>query len=187
MIFTAWFGLWIAHRSWPQSFKSAALTAAVARREQANNALRAASTDAASLATAADPDAGACSSTISPPATRSACPQQGNKRFLCHPQPLPKPKATEFVVVLKPRTQLSLADAFPEDWVGRALIAHLGATATRLVTVVMVREQNLILVDTSHPHIAGKLIGEFAVPSPAGRCPCSGTCAWTLKTPVMEL
>ncbi|KAH9366905.1 hypothetical protein HPB48_022249 [Haemaphysalis longicornis] len=110
----------------PQSFKSAALTAAVARREQASNALRAASTDAASLATAADPDADACSSTISPPATRSAGPQRGKR-------------ATDFVVVLKPRTQLSLANAFPENGAGRALIAHLGATATRLVTVVMVK------------------------------------------------
>ncbi|KAH9368295.1 hypothetical protein HPB48_008039 [Haemaphysalis longicornis] len=158
----------------PQSFKSAALTAAVARREQVSNALRAASTDAASVAMAADPDAGACSSTISPPATHSAGPQRGNKRFLWHPQPLPKPKATDFVVVLKPRTQLSLADAFPENGAGRALIAHLGATATRLVTFVMVREQNLILVYTSHPHIADKLIGEFAVPSPAGPVPLFG-------------
>ncbi|KAH9371728.1 hypothetical protein HPB48_015414 [Haemaphysalis longicornis] len=170
----------------PQSFKSAALTSAVARREQASNALRAASTNAASLATAADPDADACSSTISPPAKRSAGPQRGNKRFLWHPQHLPKPKATDFVVVLKPRTQLSLANGFPENGAGRALIAHLGATATRLVTVVMVRERNLILVYTSHPYIADKLIGKFAVPSPAGRRPCSGTCAQTLMTPVME-
>ncbi|KAH9359877.1 hypothetical protein HPB48_014411 [Haemaphysalis longicornis] len=158
----------------PQSFKSAALTAAVARREQSSNALRAASTDAASQATAADPDADACSSTISPPATRSAGPQRGDEEVLWHPQPLPKPKATDFVVVLKPRTQLSLANAFPENGAGRALIAHLGATATRLVTVVMVQEQNLILVYTSHPHIADKLIGEFAVPSPAGPVPLFG-------------
>ncbi|KAH9379651.1 hypothetical protein HPB48_009399 [Haemaphysalis longicornis] len=38
----------------------------------------------------------------------------------------------------------------------------------------MVREQNLFLVYTSHPHIADKLIGEFAVPSPAGPLPLFG-------------
>ncbi|KAH7970486.1 hypothetical protein HPB49_008044 [Dermacentor silvarum] len=68
------------------------------------------------------------------------------------------PKATDFVVVLKPRTQLSLATVFPENGAGRALIAHLGETATRLVTVVMVREQNLILTYTSNPQIAHNLI-----------------------------
>ncbi|KAH6928725.1 hypothetical protein HPB50_018831 [Hyalomma asiaticum] len=52
----------------PQTFKSTALAAAVARREQARNALMADSTDAASLATA---DAGVCSP-LSPPASRSA-------------------------------------------------------------------------------------------------------------------
>ncbi|KAH9368560.1 hypothetical protein HPB48_020931 [Haemaphysalis longicornis] len=158
----------------PQSFKSAALTSAVDRRKEASNALRAASTDAASLATAADPDAEACTSTISPPATRSAGPQRGHKRILWHPQPLPKPKPMDSVVVLKPQTQLSLANTFPENGAGRALVAHLGATVTRLVTVVMVREQNLILVYTSNPHIADKLIGEFAVPSPAGPVPLFG-------------
>ncbi|KAH8026836.1 hypothetical protein HPB51_025576 [Rhipicephalus microplus] len=79
-----------------------------------------------------------------------------------------KPKATDFVVVLKPLAQLSLADAFPENGAGRALIAHLGATATWLVTFVMVRERNLILVYTSNPQVAEKLIGEFGVLSPAG-------------------
>ncbi|KAH9377095.1 hypothetical protein HPB48_019206 [Haemaphysalis longicornis] len=157
-----------------QSFKSAALTAAVARREQASDALRVASADARSLAAAADADSGACSSTISPPATGSAGPQRRPKRPLWHPQPLPKPKATDSVVVLKPRTQASLADAFPENGAGRALIAHIGATATRLVTVVMLREQNHILVYTSHLHIAYKLIGKFAVPSLAGPVPLFG-------------
>ncbi|KAH9379096.1 hypothetical protein HPB48_004455 [Haemaphysalis longicornis] len=152
----------------PQSFKSAALTAAFARREPASNALWVASSDAASLATAAVADAEGYSSTILLSVTRSAGPQRGHKRFLWHPQPLPKPKATDFVVVLKPRTHLSLANAFPENGAGRVLIAHLGATATRLVTIVTVREQNLISVYTSHPHIADKLIGEFAVLSPAG-------------------
>ncbi|KAH6928793.1 hypothetical protein HPB50_019525 [Hyalomma asiaticum] len=139
----------------PQTFKSAALAAAVARREQARNALMTASTDAASLATA---DAGVCSPTVSPPESRSAGQKRGQNRPLWRPQPLPKPKATDFVVVLKCRTQLSLAAVSPEKGGGRALIDHLGATATRLVTVVLVREQNLMLVYTSNPHIADKLI-----------------------------
>ncbi|KAH6926592.1 hypothetical protein HPB50_019835 [Hyalomma asiaticum] len=139
----------------PETFKSAALAAAVARRKQARNALTTASTDAASLATA---DAGVCSPILSPPASRSAGQKRGKNRPLWTPQPLPKPKATDFVVVLKCRTQLSLAAVFPENGAGRALIAHLGATATRLVTVVLVREQNLMLVYTTNPHIADKLI-----------------------------
>ncbi|KAH7955122.1 hypothetical protein HPB49_024610 [Dermacentor silvarum] len=158
----------------PQPFKSAALAAAVARREQASNAVTAASANAASPDAAADAEARTCSPTLAPPAPRSAGPQQGKKRPLWQPQPLPKPKATDFVVVLKPRTQLSLATVFPENGVDRALIAHLGATATRLVTVVMVREQNLILTYTSNPQIADKLIGEFAVPSPVGPVPLFG-------------
>lgn len=158
----------------PQPFKSAALAAAVARREQASNAVTAASANAASPDAAADAEARTCSPTLVSPAPRSAGPQQGKKRPLWQPQPLPKPKATDFVVVLKPRTQLSLATVFPENGAGRALIAHLGATATRLVTVVMVREQNLILTYTSNPQIADKLIGEFAVPSPVGPVPLFG-------------
>ncbi|KAH7973623.1 hypothetical protein HPB49_003462 [Dermacentor silvarum] len=158
----------------PQPFKSAALAAAVARREQASNAVTAASANAASPDAAADAEARTCSPTLAPPAPRSAGPQQGKKRPLWQPQPLPKPKATDFVVVLKPRTELSLATVFPENGAGRALIAHLGAIATRLVTVVMVREQNLILTYTSNLQIADKLIGELAVPSPVGPVPLFG-------------
>ncbi|KAH7973622.1 hypothetical protein HPB49_003461 [Dermacentor silvarum] len=145
----------------PQPFKSAALAAAVARREQASNAVTAASANAASPDAAADAEARTCSPTLAPPAPRSAGPQQGKKRPLWQPQPLPKPKATDFVVVLKPRTELSLATVFPENGAGRALIAHLGAIATRLVTVVMFRH-------------------------PSDLCPCSGTCVRTLKTPVIH-
>ncbi|KAH7949910.1 hypothetical protein HPB49_016800 [Dermacentor silvarum] len=158
----------------PQPFKSAALAAAVARREQANNAVTAASANAVSPAAAADAEARTCSSILAPPAPRSAGPQQGKKRPLWQPKPLPKPKATHFVVVLKPRTQFSLATICPENGAGRGLIAHLSATATRLVTVVMVQEQNLILTYTSNPQIADKLIGEFAVPSPVGPLPLFG-------------
>ncbi|KAH7979905.1 hypothetical protein HPB49_011871 [Dermacentor silvarum] len=145
----------------PQPFKSAVLAAAVARREQASNAVTAASANAASPDAAADAEARTCFPTVAPPAPRSAGPQQGKKRPLWQPQPLPKPKATDFVVILKPRTQLSLATVFPENGAGRALIAHLGATATRLVTVGMVREQNLILTYTSNPQIADQLIGTY--------------------------
>ncbi|KAH7936987.1 hypothetical protein HPB49_006990 [Dermacentor silvarum] len=141
----------------PQPFKSAALAAAVARREQ--------------LLTPKLVPAPQLSRRLR---RAPQGPQQGKKRPLWQPQPLPKPKATDFVVVLKPRTQLSLATVFPENGAGRALIAHLGATATRLVTVVMVREQNLILTYTSNPQIADKLIGEFAVPSPVGPVPLFG-------------
>ncbi|KAH9372039.1 hypothetical protein HPB48_012763 [Haemaphysalis longicornis] len=179
MILRAWFGLpsrlRTAHRSCSNPSRAPRLiTDAVARREQASNALRGASTDAASLAAASDADAGACSSTISPPARHSAGPQRGHKRSLWQPQPLPKPKETDFVIVLRSRTQLFHADAFPEHGAGRALIAHLGVSATRLITAVMLREQNLILVYTSHPHIADKRIDEFVVPSPAGPVPLSG-------------
>ncbi|KAH6924026.1 hypothetical protein HPB50_010649 [Hyalomma asiaticum] len=96
-----------------------------------------ASTDAAALATAA---AGVCSPTLSAPASRSVGQKRGQSRPFRRPQLLLKPKATDFVVVLKCRTQLSLAAVFPENGTGRALIAHLGATANRLVTVVLVRE-----------------------------------------------
>ncbi|KAH6929538.1 hypothetical protein HPB50_002620 [Hyalomma asiaticum] len=147
----------------PQTFKSAALAAAVARREQARNALMTASTDAASLATA---DVGVMLSNSLAACVALRGPEAGEKQAF--------PKATDFVVVLKCRTQLSLAAVFPENGAGRALIAHLGATATRLVTVVLVREQNLMLVYTSNPHIADKLIGEFAVPSSVGPVPMFG-------------
>ncbi|KAH8008788.1 hypothetical protein HPB51_004178 [Rhipicephalus microplus] len=115
-----------------------------------------ASANAASLAAAADADAGACSSTLSPPATCSAGLQRGHKRPVWQPQPLPKPKATDFVVVLKPRAQLSLAAVFLENGACSTPIAHVGVTAKRLVTVVMVRDQNLILVYTSNAHLADK-------------------------------
>ncbi|KAH8009910.1 hypothetical protein HPB51_021708 [Rhipicephalus microplus] len=92
-----------------QPFKSTALAAAVARREQVSNAHMVASANAASLAAAADADAGACSSTLSPPATCSAGLQRGHKRPVWQPRPMPKPKATDFIVVTKPRIQMSLA------------------------------------------------------------------------------
>ncbi|KAH8026664.1 hypothetical protein HPB51_023682 [Rhipicephalus microplus] len=157
-----------------QPFKSTALSAAVAHREQASNAHMVASANAASLAAAADADAGACSSTLSPPATCSAGLQRGHKRPVWQPQPLLKPKATDFVVVLKPRIQLSLAAIFLENGAGSALIAHLGVIAKRLVTIVILQDQNLILVCTSNPHLADKLIGDFAVPSPVGPVPLLG-------------
>ncbi|KAH7934546.1 hypothetical protein HPB51_029088 [Rhipicephalus microplus] len=141
-----------------QPFKSTALVAAVARREKANNAQMVASANAASLAAAFEDDAGACCSTISPPATRSTGLQRRYKRPVWQPQPLPKPKAMDFVIVLKPRTQLFLTAVFLKNGTGSLFIAHLGVTAKRLVTVVIVRDQNLILVYSSNPHLADKLI-----------------------------
>lgn len=127
---------------------------------------------AAAFPAAAVDAADRSSYTLPPPAPRSAGPQQGKKRPSWQPQPLPK--ATDFVAVLKPRTQLSLTAVFPENGAGSALIAHLGANANRLVTVVMVRDQNLILAYTPHPLIADKLIGELIVPSSVGPVPLFG-------------
>ncbi|KAH8027761.1 hypothetical protein HPB51_009428 [Rhipicephalus microplus] len=158
----------------PESFKSTALAAIVARRAQASNALTAASADAASLAAAANADASACSPTLWLPATPVLGPQQGHPKALQRPQPLPKSKATDFVVVLKPRAQLSLADTFHENGTRRVLIAQLGVTATWLITIVIMWEQNLILEYTSNPHIANKVNGKFGVPSPAGLVPLFG-------------
>lgn len=137
-----------------QPFKSTALAAAVARRDQASNAHMVASANAGSLIAAADADADASSSTFSPPATRSAGLHRGHNMPVWQPQPLPKPKATDFIVELKPGAQLSLAVVFLENWASSMLIAHLGATAKRLVTVVVVQDQNFILVYTSKPHLA---------------------------------
>ncbi|KAH7970498.1 hypothetical protein HPB49_008211 [Dermacentor silvarum] len=148
----------------PQTYKSTALAAAVARRERASGAAIA----------AADAAAQTCSTTLPPPATRSAGPQQGKKKPTWQPLPLPKPKTTDFVVVLKPRTRLSLTAVFPENGAGSALIAHLGANANRLVTVVMARDQNLILAYTADPLIADKLIGELTVLSSVGPVPLFG-------------
>ncbi|KAH7934088.1 hypothetical protein HPB49_021403 [Dermacentor silvarum] len=148
----------------PQTFKSTALAAAVATRKQASGAAIA----------AADAAPQTCSTTLSPPATRSAGPQQGKKKPTWQPLPLPKPKTTDFVVVLKPRTRLSLTALFPENGAGSALIAHLGANANRLVTVVMARDQSLILAYTADPLITDKLIGELTVLSSVGPVPLFG-------------
>ncbi|KAH7954853.1 hypothetical protein HPB49_022111 [Dermacentor silvarum] len=66
-----------SRRELPQPFKSAALAAAVARREQANNAVTAACANAASPDAAADAEGRTCSPTLAPPAPRSAGPQHG--------------------------------------------------------------------------------------------------------------
>ncbi|KAH8033903.1 hypothetical protein HPB51_017353 [Rhipicephalus microplus] len=158
----------------PESFKSIALDAAVACREQASNALTTASADVVSLAAAANAGASAYSPTLSLPATCYVDPQRRRPKPVWRPRPLLKQKAANFVVVLEPRAQLFLANASPENGAGRALIAHLGVTATRLITVVMVREKNLILVYTSILHIADKLTGEFVVTSSAGLVPLFG-------------
>ncbi|KAH6921957.1 hypothetical protein HPB50_006905 [Hyalomma asiaticum] len=98
-----------------QTFKSAALAAAVARREQARNALMTASTDVASAVQ------------LSPPASHSAGRKRGKNRPLWRPQPLLKPKATDFVVLLKCRAQLSLAAVCPRT----GPVAHSLPTSER--------------------------------------------------------
>ncbi|KAH8023891.1 hypothetical protein HPB51_018872 [Rhipicephalus microplus] len=158
----------------PESSKSTALASAVTRREQASDALTVACADAASLAVAANADASACPATLSVPATHSVGLQWEHRKPLWRPQSLAKLKETGFIVVLKLRTQLYLANAFSENGAGSSLIAHLGETATRLIIVVIARERNLILVNTSNPHIEDKLIGEFTVPSLAGLVPLFG-------------
>ncbi|KAH7937683.1 hypothetical protein HPB49_014524 [Dermacentor silvarum] len=60
----------------PQPFKSAALAAAVACREQASNAVTVASANAASPDAAADAEARTCSPTLAPPVPRSAGPRK---------------------------------------------------------------------------------------------------------------
>ncbi|KAH7941768.1 hypothetical protein HPB49_017212 [Dermacentor silvarum] len=130
----------------PQPFKSAALAAAVARREQASNALL-----TPKLVPAPQ---------LSRRLRRAPRARSRGRSGLCGNLTPTEAEATDFVVVLKPRTELSLATVFPENGAGRALIAHLGAIATRLVTVVMFRH-------------------------PSDQCPCSGTCVRTLKTPVI--
>ncbi|KAH7933970.1 hypothetical protein HPB49_019805 [Dermacentor silvarum] len=122
----------------PQTFKSTALAAAVARREQASDAAMA----------PADAAARTCSTTLPPPATRSAGPQQGKKKPTWQPLHLPKPR--------------------------QPAIAHIGANAIRLVTVVILRDQYLILAYTPNPLIADELIGELTFPSSVGPVPLFG-------------
>ncbi|KAH6930798.1 hypothetical protein HPB50_019322 [Hyalomma asiaticum] len=153
-----------------ERFKSAALASAVARREKAGRALM------ASHADAVPPTAAAIDTrqeNLFPPAPRSAG-AQGKKKRAWKPLPLPKPAPTDFVVVIKPQARLALTAVFPENSMGRAILAHLGSAAAPSVTIVPVCEQNLILVYTAFPHIADKIIGEFAVKSPAGAVPLVG-------------
>ncbi|KAH6938183.1 hypothetical protein HPB50_007355 [Hyalomma asiaticum] len=117
----------------PQTFKSAGLAAAVARREQARNALM----------------------------TASRRGKRGKNWPLWRPQPSAEAESNGLRRCAQMPNSAVPRRRFPENGAGRALIAHLGATATRLVTFVLVREQNLMLVYTSDPLIADKLIGDI--------------------------
>ncbi|KAH7953135.1 hypothetical protein HPB49_005041 [Dermacentor silvarum] len=146
-----------------ESFKSAALASAVARRAKAGHVIIASPTDAASPAAAAIDTP---QKYQLPPAPRSAG-AQGKKKRVWKPLPLPKPAPTDFVVIIKSEARLALTTVFPENNMCRAILTHRGFAAGRSVTIAPVSEQDLILVYTTFRRIAEKIIGEFAVTAPA--------------------
>ncbi|KAH7932841.1 hypothetical protein HPB49_003348 [Dermacentor silvarum] len=87
-----------------ESFKSAALASAVARRAKAGHVIIASPTDAASPAAAAIDTP---QKYQLPPAPRSAG-AQGKKKRVWKPLPLPKPAPTDFVVIIKSEARLAL-------------------------------------------------------------------------------
>ncbi|KAH7953155.1 hypothetical protein HPB49_005258 [Dermacentor silvarum] len=153
----------------PSTFKSAALAAAVARRTR-DCVLTAAVTDAASPGA---PTTGVCHDKPPPHASPTAG-NKGKHSVAWKPLPLPKPAPEEFVVVVKPKTRVSLSEAFQEHGLGRAFIAYLGPASVQVITVLPVREQNIIIVYTSKPEIADKIIGDFDLNSADGRVPLTG-------------
>lgn len=153
----------------PSTFKSTALAAAVARRTR-DRVLTAAVTDAASPGA---PTTGVCHDKPPPHASPTAG-NKGKHSVAWKPLPLPKPAPEEFVVVVKPKTRVSLSEAFQEHGLGRAFIAYLGPASVQVITVLPVREQNIILVYTSKPEIADKIIGDFDLNSADGRAPLTG-------------
>ncbi|KAH8022578.1 hypothetical protein HPB51_000584 [Rhipicephalus microplus] len=122
----------------PESSKSTTLAAAVTRRKRmASYPLTVASTDSGIPGSSCQRGRKCLL-----PDTFVACdalrgPTAGPPKALWWLQLLPKPKALDFVVVLRPRTQLFIVDTFSENEAGRALLALFGATATWLITVVM--------------------------------------------------
>ncbi|KAH7978082.1 hypothetical protein HPB49_004433 [Dermacentor silvarum] len=153
----------------PSTFKSAALAAAVARRTR-DRVLTVAVSDAAS---AGAPTTGVCHDKPPPHASPTAG-NKGKHSVAWKPLPLPKPAPEEFVVVIKPKTRVSLSEAFQEPGLGRAFIAYLGPASVQVITVLPVREQNIILVYTLKPEIADKIIGDFDLNSVDGRVPLTG-------------
>ncbi|KAK8782491.1 hypothetical protein V5799_016168, partial [Amblyomma americanum] len=143
-------------------FRSAALNAAVLRRAQ-DQALKPASVDAA----------GVHAGNQQSPAPRAA----GRSRRLLtkwKPPVIPKPAPDDYVVVIKPRTRVSLHETFQETGYGRAFTALLGAQPATDLTIIPVREQNLIIVHTAKPELADRIIGEFELNGPDGKVPLVG-------------
>ncbi|KAK8780469.1 hypothetical protein V5799_018190, partial [Amblyomma americanum] len=105
-------------------FRSAALNAAVLRRAQ-DQALKSASVDAA----------GVHAGNQQSPAPRAA----GRIRRLLtkwKPPVIPKPAPDDYVVVIKPRTRVSLYETFQETGYGRAFTALLGAQPATDLTII---------------------------------------------------
>ncbi|KAH7978860.1 hypothetical protein HPB49_007094 [Dermacentor silvarum] len=153
----------------PSTFKGTALAAVVARRTR-DRVLTAKVSDAASPGT---PATGVCHDKPPPHASRAAG-NKGKHSVAWKPLPLPKPAPEDFLVVVKPKRQVSLSEAFQEHRLGRAFIAYLGSASVHVITVLPVREQNIILVYTSKPEIADKIIGDFDLNSADGRVPLTG-------------
>ncbi|KAH7978080.1 hypothetical protein HPB49_004431 [Dermacentor silvarum] len=124
-------------------------------------------------ASAGAPTTGVCHDKPPPHASPTAG-NKGEHSVAWKPLPLPKPAPEEFVVVMKPKTRVSLSEAFQEHGLGRAFIAYLGPASVQVITVLPVREQNIILVYTSKPEIADKIIGDFDLNSVDGRVPLTG-------------
>ncbi|XP_049269000.1 uncharacterized protein LOC125757444 [Rhipicephalus sanguineus] len=141
----------------PASFRSAALNAAVLRRAQGRVAT----------------DAGDLVGNQQPPASHAAG-RKGRLLTQWKPPVIPKPAPDDYVVVIKPRTRVSLCETFQETGYGRAFTALLGPQHASDLTIIPVREQNLIIVHTAKPELADRILGEFELNAPSGRVPLVG-------------
>ncbi|KAH7941156.1 hypothetical protein HPB49_010488 [Dermacentor silvarum] len=113
------------------TIKSTDLAAAVVRRTW-DRLLRAAVVDAASPGA---PATGVCHDKTPPHASRAAG-NKGKHYVAWKPLTLPKPAPDDFVVVVKPKTWVSLREVFQEHGLGRAYIAYLGPASAQVITVL---------------------------------------------------
>ncbi|KAH7941615.1 hypothetical protein HPB49_015463 [Dermacentor silvarum] len=116
---------------------------------------------------------GVCHDKPPPHASRSAG-NKGKHSGAWKPLFLPIPALEDFAVVVKPKTLVSLSEAFQEHELGQSSIAYLGPASAQVITVLPVREQNIILVYTSKPEIADRIIGAFDLNSADGHLPLTG-------------
>ncbi|KAH7958873.1 hypothetical protein HPB49_006110 [Dermacentor silvarum] len=93
-----------------------------------DHVLTAAVSDAASPGAAAT---GVCHDKPPPHASRAAG-NKGKHSVAWKPLPLPNPAPENFVVVVKPKTRVSLSEAFQEHGLGRAFIAYLGPASVQV-------------------------------------------------------